>query len=90
MPRKNVHPFVDVLIRERINWGITQKVLARVIGRSDTVISDLETGRGAGQDKLLNLAAALGFFGWDVVLVKRDLTEEKRKTIEAAREASYE
>ena len=90
MPRKNVHPFTEVLIRERTNWGITQKVLATVIGRSDTVVSDMETGRGAPEERLRNLAVALSFFGYDIVLVRRELTEEERKTIEAAREASYE
>ena len=85
MTRSNIHPFVKVMMEERAAWGLTQAELATLIGRSATIVSDMETGRTAVQHKLANLMAALNLFGYELKLVKRELTDEERKTIEAAR-----
>jgi len=87
MTRNNIHPFVQVMMDERAAWGLTQEELGTLIGRSATIVSDMETGRTAVQQKLLNLMAALDLFGYELRLVKRELTDEERKTIEAARGA---
>lgn len=60
-PRRNLHPFVEMLRARRYERGMSQAVLAEQIGYSHATLQDWESGRRQPQmSSLCNWAESLG------------------------------
>jgi len=85
MMSSELHPFAETVVEARRLYGLTQRQVAELAQVAQSSVSDIERGKIGLFHRLGNFQRILAVFGYELMLVPVELTEEQVAAIEKVR-----